>query len=155
MVDGMDDRSPTLDAFEAWLGDWTTVGVHPLLRGGEVHGRASFEWGPGRRFVEIRASVDHPDFPDSISLLGPASEDIDAPTGSLVLHWFDSRGVQRIYTVDRVTERSFRLTRDAPEFNQRMTYELDADPGTARATGEMQRPGEEWGDDLSMTLTRS
>jgi hypothetical protein len=79
-----------MDEFDTLVGEWTTEATHPAFRDTVVHGHAAFEWLEGRQFLINRARNEHPDFPDSISIIGPADEGI-------AMHYFDSRGVHRIY----------------------------------------------------------
>ncbi|HEX2680815.1 MAG TPA: hypothetical protein VHQ03_05930, partial [Candidatus Dormibacteraeota bacterium] len=43
-------RDPGLDQLDALVGEWETEATHPLLQG-VMHGRATFEWLAGRRFL--------------------------------------------------------------------------------------------------------
>jgi hypothetical protein len=52
-----------------------------------VPGRITVEWLEGENFLLHRARNDHPDFPDSISVIGDSEEGAD----SLTMHYFDSR----------------------------------------------------------------
>ena len=59
-----------------------------------VRGRTTFEWLEGGRFLIQRAVNDHPDFPDSICVIGVMEGDDD-----LSMQYFDSRGVHRVYAI--------------------------------------------------------
>ena len=95
------------------VGEWTIEMTHPALPGLVVAGRASVAWLEGERFLVQRTQADHPDFPDALSVLGDTDQ-------GLVSHYFDSRGVHRIYRMG-FDDGVWRLWRDAPGFNQRFT----------------------------------
>ena len=77
------------------VGGWTTEATHPGLPGAVIHGSSEIEWLEGERFLIYRTRYDHPDIPDGVSIIG-------APTASNT-HYFDTRGVHRIYDV-KVTD---------------------------------------------------
>jgi hypothetical protein len=52
----------------------------------------SFEWLEGRRFLIQRWRVDHPAAPDGIAIIG-----WDEERETYLQHYFDSRGVARVY----------------------------------------------------------
>jgi hypothetical protein len=52
------------------VGEWTTESTHPAVPGTVVHGRATFEWLDGERFLIWRERADHPDFPEAIVIIG-------------------------------------------------------------------------------------
>src|SRR6266516_1300810 len=43
--------NPALKAFGVLVGEWNTVGTHPLVPGTTFHGHASFEWIEGGAFL--------------------------------------------------------------------------------------------------------
>ena len=92
-----DTAADQLQLLRALTGTWTTEGSHPLLPDADIRGRSTFEWLDGGRFLIWRAHYDHPDIPDAVSVIGAAD-------GRLAMHYFDARGVQRTYTVDRVAD---------------------------------------------------
>ena len=62
--------NPALGALAFLIGDWRTVGTHPMLEG-EVHGRTSFEWHLGGAFLLMRSEIDDDDrFPSGLMLIG-------------------------------------------------------------------------------------
>jgi len=100
---------PALQPLNRLVGSWVTEATHPAVPGVVVHGTASIEWLEGRRFLILRSRNDHPDFPDAISIIGftdvdrvgPHADESTASGGSrLCMHYFDSRGVFRVYEVN-------------------------------------------------------
>jgi len=60
---------PELEPLNRLVGTWNTEATHPAVPG-IVHGAVTVEWLEGERFLIHRARTDHPDFPDSISIVG-------------------------------------------------------------------------------------
>ena len=94
-------RNPALDHLDALVSAWETEATHPSLPDTVIRGRATFEWLAGGLFLIWRAAYDHPDIPDCIAILGcdDAGSSVDArqASGGCSLHYFDSRGVARVY----------------------------------------------------------
>jgi hypothetical protein len=150
---------PQLDPLERLVGSWTTEATHPALPGVVVHGTAVVEWLEGERFLIHRARTDHPDFPDSISIIGYTDRDrVDharaaSPQSDLSMHYYDSRGVFRNYdaSIDQV---AWRLERPAPGFSQRFTGTFADDFATIVGRWEACRDDVNWADDLQITYRR-
>lgn len=140
-------RRPELDAFDRLVGEWTFEATHPLVPATVVHGRMTYGWLEGERFLVQRSRNDHPKFPDSISVIGFADEE------ELTAHYYDSRGVFRIYRVAMEGD-TLRMWRDEPGFRQRMEGTLSEDGATFTLTGQLSRDDETWDDDLATTFTR-
>ena len=144
-------RHPDLDSMEALVGEWSTSMTHPAYPSMVVSGSSTFEWLSGGHFLIGRSLTDHPDFPDGLTVTG-ADEDADAD--SLAVHYYDSRGVQRIYRSSRVEDGVWRMWRDDADFSQRFTGTLTED-GNAIAGLWESRDGESWVDDLEITYRRA
>jgi hypothetical protein len=127
------------------VGSWTTEATHVLMPGVVVHGAAEFEWLEGERFMIHRARNEHPDFPDSISIIGD--------TDGLRMHYFDSRGVHRIYET-RVTENAWEMSRDAPQFSQRFEGKFENGGGTIVGLWKLSEDDATFKDDLHITYRR-
>ena len=109
------------------------------------------QWLEGERFLIFRSHNDHPDFPDSTSILGD--------TDGLQWHYFDSRGVHRIYEL-RVTDGGWEISRDAagldaPAFSQRLMVTFGDDDNTMEGRSTISFDDETWQDDLQITYRRS
>jgi hypothetical protein len=135
-----------LEAFDSLIGEWTVEATHPMLPSTMVTGRTTYEWLEGRRFLIQRSSMDHADFPDSISVVGFVDDEL---TG----HYFDSRGVFRIYRVAMEGD-TLRMWRDHPGFSQRLEAKLSDDGTTLAGVWQLSRDDETWHDDLAITFTR-
>jgi hypothetical protein len=154
---------PTLKSLDRLVGTWTTEATHPAMLGVVVHGTVVAEWLEGERFLIHRARSDHPDFPDSISVIGHmeqdrAATDTDArpPANEsrLKMSYFDSRGVSRIYDV-AIDDSSWRIWREAPEFSQRFVGMWSDDNDVIDGHWQLRRDDAHWADDLAITYRRS
>jgi hypothetical protein len=128
------------------VGEWTTEATHPAVPGTVVHGTASVEWLEGERFLVFRAREDHPDFPDSISIIGD--------TDGLRWHYFDSRGVHRNYAMT-VTAEGWEIAGDAADFSQRLRITFADDDDTMIGKSQISHDNEKWDDDLEITYQRA
>ena len=144
------------------VGTWSTEATHPALPGVIVHGTVVSEWLEGERFLIQRARTDHADFPDSISVIGFSERDRVDPPGSaptpagderMTMHYFDSRGVFRVYEAS-IDGDAFRYERNAPGFSQRFTGTFSADGETITGRSQLCEDDAHWADDLQITYRR-
>ena len=154
--------APDLTHLRRLIGDWETEATHPAMPGVVVHGTAVIEGLEGEQFLLIRARTDHPEFPDSLSVIGHmgqdrVGEDGAAGTGAadapLQTHYFDSRGVFRIQETS-VDASTWRWWRNSPGFSQRFTGEISSDGTTIRGQSQLCRDDVHWADDLQITYRR-
>jgi hypothetical protein len=134
------------------IGRWATEGTHPLLPGADIRGHTTFGWLAGRQFLIQHSQYDHPDIPDAIAIIGVIGE--QAAGGHLSMHYFDSRGVYRVYAVSLDGDQ-WRFWRDDPGFRQRFTGVFSADGDMITGQGEMCRDGASWEPDLSLAYRRT
>jgi hypothetical protein len=151
-------RNPALDHLDALVGEWETEATHPYLPNTVIRGRATFEWLAGGFFLIWRAAYDHPDIPDSIAILGcddsSSSGDARQAGGGCSLHYFDSRGVARVYGLG-ADHGVWRFWRDWPGFSQRYVATISADGNTITGNGELSRDGSTWEQDLRITYRKA
>jgi hypothetical protein len=154
---------PALEPLNRLVGNWTTEITHPELPGVVARGTAVIEWLEGERFLIHRAHTAHPYFPDSISIIGITDQDrvADAPDDNtavgaasrICMHYFDSRGVFRIYEA-AIDDQAWRLWRDAPRFSQRFTGTFADGGHTIAGRWQLCRDDVDWHDDLEITYRR-
>jgi len=145
---------PDAAALEPLIGSWTVAAEFPTAGPLVVPGRTTFEWLLGRRFVLQQTEMDHPDAPDSRSILAPDP----ARPGGWRQHYFDSRGVVRLYDMG-FDGRTWALTRSAADFSpldfaQRFTAELGEGGDTLAGRWEIAPAGEDWRLDFRLTCRR-
>jgi hypothetical protein len=141
------DEISELEPFEALVGTWTTEATHRMYPSMVVRGRSTFEWLEGKRFLIQRSVTDHPEFPDAMAVFGVTDEQFS-------MHYFDSRGVYRVYAVS-LSEGTLRFARDAPGFSQRFTGTFSDDGNTITGLAELSQDGSTWDDDLAITYRRA
>lgn len=114
----------------------------------DVHAVCVFEWLQGERFLIQRWEVDHPDAPDGIAIIG-----FDDVRDGFRQHYFDSRGVARVYEMS-FDDRVWKLWRDDPGFSQRFTGAFSEDGNTIRGAWEVFEDGSTWEHDFDLTYVR-
>jgi hypothetical protein len=119
-----------------------------MLPGEAIRGTSIFEWLDGQRFIIWRSHYEHTEIPDAITIIG-------APNGQLSMHYFDSRGVYRIYAAS-LDQATWRFWRDAPapDFSQRFTGTFSGDGNTIAGRGQLSKDGKTWEDDLDLNYQR-
>lgn len=148
----MDRSDPTraLARLEALVGEWTERVAIPDT----PVGRATFEWALGGQFLIQRSEIQDPEIPDSVSVIA-----VDQTGEAYTQHYFDSRGVVRIYAMT-LTERSWTLVRTEPDFTplnfcQRFTATIAEDGDTIDGAWETSADGVHWELDFNLTFTKS
>jgi hypothetical protein len=143
----MEAKNRQLEALNALHGSWTLEATHPAVPATTVHGQADFEWLEGQRFLLQRSRTDHAEFPDSLIVYGAESEELS-------MHYFDSRGVHRVYGVS-LSDGVWRMWRHAPGFSQRFAGTFGDDGDTIEGLWTLSRDDTTWDDDLKITFRRT
>lgn len=146
-----DAKRSCLQDLNALVGEWDTEATHPRLPGTVVRGHGVFEWLEGDRFLIARGRSDHPEFPDWISVIGD--------TDGVRMHYFDSRGVARIYRMSLMNG-VWKLWRDSADFSpldfaQRFVGTLSDDGKTIDGLWEACHDGAIWEGDVAITYRRA
>ena len=145
--------APPLDELQPFIGEWSVEGRHVALPNAVIRGRSVFEWWGDRAFLIHRSTFDHSDVPDSVSVIGATR-----PDGGLAQHYFDTRGVHRLYdmTLDRGVWTLARKAASATDFDQRFNATFSTDGNTITGDFEVTDPGaHEMRHDLSLIYTRA
>jgi hypothetical protein len=137
-----------IEALEPLIGDWT---LEASFENAEP-GRATFEWALDRQFV-----IEHSEAPD------PAPNGLvimawDEGRGGYLQHYFDSRGVVRLYDMT-FQNGVWTLTRTKPDFtplsfSQRYIGTLGEDGKTIAGQWEASDDGTDWKLDFELKYTR-
>lgn len=139
-----------LESLDVFVGEWSLATSLAPDPDDAPRARTTFEWLPGRRFLIQRWEVDHPDAPDGIAVIG-----FDAARATLLQHYFDSRGVARIYEMT-FADGTWTLSREAPppDFSQRFTGTFERAGETIAGAWEIAHDGTTWEHDFDLTYTR-
>jgi hypothetical protein len=135
------DALRTLDVL---VGEWKTTAP-----GMAAEGITTFDWLEGGGFLIERSTVDRPEFPNAICIIGPTG-----PGGALQQHYFDSRGVARVYEMT-LANGSWTLYRAGPDWPQRYVGELSPDDNAITGRWERgEKPGDALEQDFDLNFTR-
>ena len=139
-----------MQELEPLVGEWATeVRMPPGGGSGDrVRGRTTFEWLEGGGYLIQRAVMDDPAFPRGVMVIGPA-----VGRGRIVQHYFDSRGVARVYDIS-LEDGVLSLSRDDEDFAQRYTGQISADGATIEGAWEICEHGATWRHDFDLTYRR-
>jgi hypothetical protein len=147
-----------VERLEAFIGEWSMEAMFPnsprIDTGGHDTGaRTVFEWLPGRRFLVQRWEVPHPAAPDGIAIIG-----FDRDKETYLQHYFDSRGVARLYEMS-FTDGIWKLSRNSAdfsplEFSQRYAGIFSDDRKPIRGSWESSNDGLSWDHDFELNYTK-
>jgi hypothetical protein len=138
---------PKLKPLDILVGIWDIEVIHSLFPT-TIHGTATFEWLQGGTFLIERSSLDEAAFPASISIIG-----YNDTTGNYTQHYFDSRGVERVYEMS-LLDSTLKVWRQDPGFSQRFTGTFSEDSNTITSRWEKAIDGLNWEHDFDLTYTR-
>jgi hypothetical protein len=142
-----------LEQLNRFVGEWDLEVSLPSPD--EVRARAVFEWALDGRFLVQRVEISIPEAPDSIAVIGP-----DPRGGAFAQHYFDSRGVVRVYDMT-FADGVWTLRRDSPDFSdlsfwQRYTGAFSADGDTIHGAWESSNDeGATWEHDFDIVYRRA
>jgi hypothetical protein len=147
-----------LKELEVLVGEWTMRAGPPEGEPWPGEGRLSFEWIEGGGFLVQRWTVDLPEAPNGVALIGVGDNPVPVEEGESVdgykQHYFDSRGVHRVYEMS-LEGRTWRLWRDGPGFvPQRFTGEISEDGKMIAGRWEIAEDGENFETDFDLTYTK-
>jgi hypothetical protein len=145
----------SLAALAPFVGTWDMEARWPPEAGvPEIEGEVTttFEWVLNEAFLLQRSNAPPP-IPQALCIIGA-----DPATGAYTQHYFDSRGVARVYamTFDGRTWTLERVRADFTplEFSQRYTGIFEDDGSTIRGTWEIRRGGSAWQTDFELSYHR-
>jgi hypothetical protein len=140
-------RNPAVEQLAPLEGRWRIEARFPTDPPISGVGDVAFAWIEERAFLVQRWRSDEPAAPDGVAILG-----FDEAAGGLVQHYFDSRGVARVYRTS-LENGVWRMWREHPGFDQRFAGTLSGDGATITGAWEKRMDGA-WEHDFDLVYTR-
>lgn len=115
--------------------------------------RSVFEWVLGGRYLAHHTETSIPEAPDSLAIVAAGPE-----KGRYTQHYFDSRGVTRLYAMS-FNDGVWTLVRESADFSpldfaQRFTGTFSADGNRIDGAWEKALPGSGWELDFELSYAR-
>jgi hypothetical protein len=137
-----------LKRLDAFIGKWVIEASFP----GSPPGHASFERVLDGQFLIQRTEAPDP-APDSIAIVS-----VDPKSGKYTQHYFDTRGVVRVYAM-RFMAGEWTLLRKSPDFSpldfsQRFKGRFSRDKSVIAGTWETSADGKRWKRDFDLTYRK-
>jgi hypothetical protein len=142
---------------EIFVGQWALEvrfpGAEPGGPAGEPAARSGFEWILGGRYLAQRTEISVPEAPDSLAIVAA-----DQDGGRYTQHYYDSRGVTRLYAMTFAAG-VWTLVRESADFSpldfaQRFTGTFSADGNRIDGRWEKALPGSGWELDFELNYVR-
>ena len=148
-------RVEALARLDVFVGEWAVEALFPgddRTQVGPV-ARSWFEWTLDRQFLLQRTEIPITEAPDSLTIIS-----VDLETGSYRQHYYDSRGVARVYAMG-LADGVWTLTRESPdftplEFRQRFTGTFSEDAHVISGAWEKCLDGGDWEHDFALSYRR-
>ena len=148
----MTGTQSTLEALEPFVGEWT-IEAELAAATPDVEAKSVFEWMAGKQFLVQRWEIPVPEAPDGLAVIG-----FDEDTQLYLQHYFDSRGVARLYemTFSDGVWKLWRKTSDFTplSFSQRFTGTFGDDGNSIEGHWEIAHDHTTWEHDFDLTYRR-
>ena len=147
-----DARKTALAQLNPFVGEWKMEVAFPVAGPGGA-ATTTFEWMPGEQFLVQSWQVPIPEAPDGLAVYG-----YDEGRETLLQHYFDERGLARIYEMT-IEGRSWKLERKTGDFSpldfsQRFTGTFSEDGNTIEGTWEIAHDHATYEKDFDITYRR-
>ncbi|HUR85187.1 MAG TPA: hypothetical protein VMY78_07570 [Solirubrobacteraceae bacterium] len=138
-----------LKALEPLVGEWSVEVIPPDGKPWPGGARATIEWHDSGAHLVHRSTVELPEAPNSISIIG-----CDGANGSYYQLYSDDRGVCRIFEMS-IGDGEWRLWRDGAPFSQRFTARFEDDGETITGRWEKAQDGANFELDFELIYRRA
>src|SRR6476646_7818224 len=142
---------PTAEAalrrLEPLVGEWTIEATWPS--GERWAGKATFEWMATRRHLLCKSTLEHPQAPDSVSVIG-----CDAANDTYFELYTDERNVCRVVQMT-IGNGEWKRWREGEPFAQRFNGTFSEDGNTITVHLEMAEDGTNFKQDFDMVYRRA
>jgi hypothetical protein len=150
-------ENPALDGLDRFIGEWRMDASLPDIPVGVT----VFEWLAGEQFLVQRWGFPRPvgsQGTKEIEFGGICIIGLDQDGQALVQHYFDSRGVARLYGMS-FTDGVWKLWRDSADFSpldfrQRFTGTFSEEGNSIEGRWEIPHDGSSWKRDFDLTYSR-
>jgi hypothetical protein len=137
-----------LARLEPLVGEWIVEAKPPDGPPWPGEGRSTFVWHDSGAHLIERATVDLPEFPNGISIIG-----CDAANGTYYELYSDDRGVCRVYEMS-IGDGEWKRWRTGEPFAQRFTATFSDDGSTIVGRWEAAEDGTNFTTDFDVTFRR-
>jgi hypothetical protein len=137
-----------LRKLDVLVGEWTLEAAWPNGEPWPGSGRAVFEWHDSGVHLVERSTVELPEAPDGISIMG-----CDAANGTYVQLYSDERGVCRVYEMS-IDDAEWKLWRTGAPFPQRFFGAIGEDGTSIVGRWEKAEDGTTYTTDFFLTYRR-
>jgi hypothetical protein len=142
-----------MERLEPLVGEWSLEAIFPQAPPSDVRGRVTFEWTLDRQFLVQRSEIPHPTAPDGLAIIAPAADG-----EGYTQHYFDSRGVVRLYAMT-FGDGVWTLERHTPDFSpldfwQRFSGTFGDEGKSIRGAWEICHDGSTWDHDFELVYRR-
>lgn len=151
---GNDIRTPALEHLAVFIGTWQVEASFPQapVAENDDDAFAVFEWALGGQFLIQRTKAPDP-APASLGIVG-----LNADGKTYTQHYFDSRGVVRVYAMT-FNDGVWKLLRDEPDFSpvdfsQRFTGTFRDDGRAIVGRWEISHDGLRWEHDFDVSYLK-
>lgn len=145
-------RKEMMSRLNFFIGTWAIEVIHPQIQATPIVGETSFEW-LNDSYVIQRTKIGKPEFPGSTVIY-----DWDDTKGQYVQHYFDSRGVTRLYEMS-FEGAVWKLWRTEPDFSpldfhQRFSGKVDETGNLIESSWEQSADCVQWEHDFGLNYRR-
>jgi hypothetical protein len=149
-----ENRSQALAKLDVFVGEWVLEARFPGLQPAPGQARSRFEWTLDEQFLVQRTEIPVPEAPDSLSIVS-----VDPQTSAYTQHYYDSRGVVRLYAMT-FADGGWTLTRESADFSpldfrQRFTGTFSPDGNTISGAWEKSFNNADWEHDFDLIYHRA
>jgi hypothetical protein len=154
-------RPEALARLGVFVGEWVMEARfpsdHPASANAKEEGsqaRNWFAWSLDGQFLVQRTEVPVPEAPGNLAIVS-----VNPETGAYTQHYYDSRGVVRLYAMS-LADGVWTLTRESPDFTpldfrQRFTGTISDDGNIISGAWEKGLGGAGWEHDFALTYRRA
>jgi hypothetical protein len=149
-----ENRLQALARLDVFVGEWALEARFPGHQPAPGQAHSRFEWALDGQFLLQRTEVPVPEAPDGLTIVS-----VDPETGAYTQHYYDSRGVVRLYAMT-FADGVWTLIRESADFSpldfqQRFTGTFSPDGNTISGAWESRSNDAGWQHDFDLIYHRA